>query len=78
MKKKISKTKENLLSLNLVMYVIKYLRCVIVEAQMERVALSVFVLGNTSNKSKLVKLNNKHSQLANSLYQQKLKIELIA
>lgn len=78
MNKNSSKTKENILSLNSIIYVIKYLRCVAVAAQIEKMAVSVYIFGNTTDKNKLIKLNNKHSQLAKNLYQQKLRLELIA
>lgn len=69
------KTSQNLIEIYCLSYFIKYLRCIIIEAQMEKVALNNFKLKKSFASSALVKLNLKHNRLVKSLYDQKIKIE---
>lgn len=63
-----------LLALN---YVIKYYRCIIVQAKMEKVALNYFK-GDKENLEQLNILNKKHNKLVINLFKQKQKMQKIA
>ena len=75
MKTKKLNTKDGLLTLYCFTYVFKYLRMILVQAQIENEALANLKINHAINSQKLVRLNLKHNKLSKGLYDQKLKIQ---
>jgi len=69
---------ERLINFYCMIYFVKYLRCIVVQSQMEKEAIQNITLNKCLNSQKLLKLNLKHNRLAKSLYDQRLKLEKCA
>lgn len=74
MKTKAINKSENLLTFYYLTYTIKYLRCILLQAQIEKEAMNRIKLKKCLNSQKLFNLNLKHNKLAKGLYDQKIKI----
>lgn len=78
MKTKKVKNRSDLFSLYCLSFIAQYLKCIIVKAQMEKIAIDNIKQKNNLSSQKLLRLNLKHNRLVKSLYDKKMKIECCA
>ena len=78
MKRKNNFTKDELLTFYCLNFAVKYLRCIVVQAQIEKCALMHLKEETAFSSKEILKLNLKHSRLFKNLYDQKIKIECCA
>lgn len=74
MKAKNLNSHEKLIEIYCLNYVLKYLRCIVVQAQIEQVVLNKKLGRKVFISNKLLNLNLKHNKLVKNLFDQKQKI----